>query len=58
MAKIRNDPNQYRTRTRSLPSFENAGSSCPRKMADRERSYLESPISEGFYIDHRRPPRD
>lgn len=58
MVKIRNNPDGYRTRTRNLPSFDRTGPSCLSKMADRERSYLDSPISDGFYIDHRRPSRD
>jgi hypothetical protein len=53
MARVRNDPEQYVTRSRKLPGFDRNAAPCPKKAAEREKSYKEAPISEGFYIDHR-----
>lgn len=58
MARVRNDPARYRTRSRNLPSFDREALPCPKKIDERERGYAEAPISEGFYIDLRPRPRD
>ncbi len=58
MATVRNDPARYRTRSRNLPSFDREAVPCPKRLEERERDYAEAPISDGFYIDLRRPPRD
>ncbi|MCG7347642.1 hypothetical protein VPH46_09430 [Sphingomonas sp. MJ1 (PH-R8)] len=58
MARVRNDPARYITRSGNLPPFDRDAAPCPKKSAERERSYAEAPISEGFYIDLRRRPRD
>ena len=56
MARIKNDPARYVSRADNLPKSDREVSSCARRIAERERSYLEAPISEGFYIDHRHKP--
>lgn len=58
MARVRNDPARYLTRSRNLPSFDREAVPCSRKSEERERSYSEAPISDGFYIDLRRRPRE
>lgn len=58
MATVRNDPARYRTRSRNLPSFDREAVPCPKRLEERERGYAEAPISDGFYIDLRRSPRD
>jgi hypothetical protein len=56
MARVKNDPARYVTRSANLPAIDRDTAPCPKKIAERERSYLEAPISDGFYIDHRRRP--
>lgn len=58
MARVRNDPARYITRSGNLPPFDRDAVPCPKKTAERERSYQEAPISVGFYIDHRKGRRD
>jgi hypothetical protein len=54
MARVKNDPARYISRSGNLPSFDLDVVPCSRKAAARERSYEEAPISDGFYIDHRK----
>ncbi len=56
MARVRNDPARYVTRSENLPPFDRKAVSCPKRSAERDQSYFEAPINEGFYIDHRRRP--
>jgi hypothetical protein len=56
MARIKNDPARYITRSDKLPPFDREAVRCPKKAAERERSNREAPISDDFYIDHRRRP--
>jgi hypothetical protein len=56
MARVKNDPARYVTRSANLPGFDRDAEPCPKKIAERERSYLDAPMSDGFYIDHRRRP--
>lgn len=58
MARVRNDPARYITRSRNLPPVDREAVSNADKIAERARSYVDAPISNGFYIDHRRRPRD
>jgi hypothetical protein len=58
MARVRNDPARYLTRSRKLPSFDREAVPCPNRIEERERGYAEAPISDGFYIDLRRRPGD
>jgi hypothetical protein len=58
VARIKNDPAKYVSRSKNLPSFDGKAEKCRRRVEERERSYLEAPISESFYIDHRRPVRE
>lgn len=55
MARVRNDPARYLTRAGNLPSFDREAVLSPKKIEERERGYAEAPISDGFYIDLRRP---
>lgn len=57
MARVRNDPARYVTRSRNLPSFDSESAPCPKKTVEREKEYAEAPINEGFYIDLRRRSR-
>jgi len=57
MAKVRNDARRYVSRSKNLPVFVRNALPCPQKSAEREQSYIDAPINEGFYIDHRRCPR-
>ena len=54
MARIKNDPTQFITRSGKLPTFDRDAATCPKKTADREKSYQEAPVNKGFYIDHRK----
>lgn len=58
MARVKNDPARYITRSGKLPGFDHDAAPCPKKTAEREKSYAEAPISKGFYIDHRARIRD
>jgi hypothetical protein len=55
MARVRNDPSRYVTRSGNLPPFDRDAVPSPKKKTERERSYAEAPITDGFYIDLRRP---
>ncbi len=58
MPRVRNDPARYITRTRNLPTFDREAVPGSKEREERERSYAEAPISDGYYIDLRRRPRD
>ena len=58
MARIKNDPADYVTRSKQLPLFASGVVLCPQRLADRFRSFSEAPISASFYIDHRLPARE
>lgn len=58
MARIRNDPDKYQTRSGLLPGVKGPPSpSAPRK-AEREEAWRSAPIDGGFYIDFRRGRKD
>jgi len=58
MARVKNDSARYITRSGKLPGFDRDAAACSKKIAEREKSYQEAPISKGFYIDHRERSRD
>lgn len=54
MARIRNDPDKYQSRSGRLPGVQGSPSpSAPRK-SEREEAWRSAPIDGGFYIDFRR----
>lgn len=55
MAKVKNDPTKYVTRSAKLPVVDGDANSCKRRVEERKRSYHKAPIDKGFYIDHRKP---
>ncbi len=58
MARIRNDPGKYQTRSGRLPQVEGRPSPCAQRNAEREEGWRSAPIDGGWYIDFRDRKRD
>lgn len=54
MVRIRNDPGRYLSRDAKLPVADPKANACAGRVRERERSAVEAPIDENFYIDHRK----